>query len=111
MSDPSYYLDGTLVTAREAEVPNANFDNGCNAAASCAPGIGINEGEGAVVGEPQQFTLFDQAGVARTPQDSQHIGESATPIDIGTNDSGGDGTMTSTGSATLASLAAGWTAV
>ena len=111
MSDPSYYLDGTLVSARESEVPDASFANGANAAASCAPGIGINEGEGVVVGDPQQFTLLDQAEAARTPQDSQHIGEDATPVNIGTTDADGDGTMTSTGEATLASLAAGWTSV
>jgi len=111
MSDPSYYLDGTLVTARESEVTAASFANGANAAASCSPGIGIGEDVAAVAGTPEQFTLADQDEAARTPQNGQHIGETATPINIGTVDADGDGTMTETGEATLASLAAGWTSV
>ena len=111
MSDPSYYLDSVLVTAREPQVPGASFDNGANAAGSCAPGIGIGQGVAGVAGTPEQFTLLDQYGLARTPQDSQHIGEAGTPVTIGTNNADGNGTMTETGEATLATLAAGWTSV
>jgi len=111
MSDPSYYLDGALVTARESEVPDASFDNGANAAGSCSPGVGIGQGVAAVAGTPEQFTLEDQYELPRTPQDGQHIGVAGTPINIGTNNANGNGTMTETGEATLASLAAGWTSV
>jgi hypothetical protein len=110
MSNPSYYLNGTLVSARGSQVPAASFANGANAAASCAPGIGIGEGVTAVAGTLDQFTLLDQAGAGRTPQDSQHIGIAGTPIKIGANNANGNGTVTSQGNATLASLAAGWTA-
>lgn len=40
----TYYVDSTARTARESEVPNADFDNGMNDAASNAPGVGINTG-------------------------------------------------------------------
>lgn len=81
---PTALVIDASVTAREAEVPAANFDNGMNMAASCAPGIGINMLQGAVVGTPNQFTLLDQGRpvgsggdqipVARDPQISQAIG-------------------------------------
>lgn len=40
----TYYVDPTARTAREAQVPNASFTNGCNNAASNANGVGINTG-------------------------------------------------------------------
>ena len=115
MGNPTYFIDGVAVIARKAEVnqsiPTASWDTGLNAGGSCANGIGVNEGEGTVVGTTEQFTLLDQAGDARTPQNSQIIGGVAEPLDVGTNAATGSGTPTRTGGATLASLAAGWTAV
>tara|TARA_R110002096_G_scaffold2926_5_gene14896 strand:+ start:1161 stop:1508 length:348 start_codon:yes stop_codon:yes gene_type:complete len=115
MGNPTYFVDDVAVAARKAEanqsIPDASWLTGMNAGASCANGIGVNEGEGAVIGTAEQFTLLDQAGAARAPQDSQLIGGVAEPLDVGTNATNGDGTPTRTGGATLASLAAGWTAV
>jgi hypothetical protein len=135
-NEPTYFIDDAAVTAREAEYtvnPDTSFDNGMNAGGSNAPGIGIGENAANVAGTPEQFTLLDQHGAngtARTPQISQSIGgypytdpagypssggtEGTAPdavIRFGANDSGGDGTMTGTGNATLSTLAAGWTAV
>lgn len=71
MSLPIYGRNEAAITAREAQVPLADFDDGCNLPASCAPGIGIG-------GRPNpkltDWTLLDQAQVARTPQETQHIG-------------------------------------
>jgi len=86
MSNPdvTYFVDDIAVTAGEARVPAADFDNGMNHGASNAPGIGINQGGGAVEGTPEQFTLLDQGRpvesgeaqvpVAREAQISQVIG-------------------------------------
>ena len=115
MGNPTYFVDDVAVAARKAEanqsIPVGSWLTGLNAGGSCANGIGVNQGEGAVVGTPEQFTLLDQAAAARTPQDSQLIGGVIEPLDVGTNAANGDGTPTRTGAATLASLAAGWTAV
>jgi hypothetical protein len=131
MGEPTYFIEDVTVTAREAEVTAASFSNGMNLGGSCAPGIGINMNEGAVVGEPQQFTLLDQHGAngtARTAQIGQHIGGDGLTLitdwpgsggDIGTLPDGvirfgtpsveGDGEVTPIGNCTLATLAAGWT--
>ena len=117
MGNPTAFVDDSLVTARSAEVPNAAWDNGCNNAGSNAPGVGINFGEGAVVGEAQQFTLLDQNGDARTPQVSAQIGvEDGDSIRDVTNatqaakdaDPAADGTVTPNGNVQLAALATGW---
>jgi len=125
--DPCYFIDDAAKAAREAEVPAASFANGANLAGSCAAGIGINMAAGAVVGTPEQFTLLDQFGNARAGQISQHIGGDGysaagtsegsagtlpdSTIRTGANGAG-DGTIpVPAGNATLASLAAGWTAV
>jgi hypothetical protein len=87
---PSFQLNQTSVTARNAEYAGtpltdtvgdgttANPYLGCNAAGSCAPGIGINTGEifafNGEAARPETWTELDQAGAGRTPQDSQHIG-------------------------------------
>jgi hypothetical protein len=121
-NEPTYFLDDSVIAIRGPEVPDASFINGMNAGGSCAPGIGIGENAPNVAGTPEQFTLLDQYAAARTPQDSQAIGGEALgdgvpgilpgdSLRFGANDAGGDGTMTGTGNATLASLAAGWTAV
>jgi hypothetical protein len=138
MGNPTYFVDDAAVTAREAEVVNASFDNGMNMGGSNACGIGINIDEGAVVGTPEQFTLLDQHGDARTAQISQSLGgypyvaSSAYPSSGGQEGTSPDavvrtgslptqaakdadsdlkGTIIAVGNATLASLAAGWVAV
>lgn len=89
---PTFELDAAAVTARNAEYSGTPFTDtdgdgttvnpylGCNRAGSCAPGIGINTGAVLVpnggAARPDDFTELDQAGAARIPQDSQHIGGS-----------------------------------
>jgi hypothetical protein len=75
MGEPTFFQDDAAETARALEVVGASFVNGANMGGSCAPGLGINMNEGAVVGTPEQFTLLMQDGVtARVPQFSQSIG-------------------------------------
>lgn len=117
MGIPTYFNNPTTVAARALEVVAADFENGMNPGASCAPGIGINMGEGAVVGTPEQFTLLDQAGAVREPQDSSYIGGTGlgdgaegpglTPI-LSSSNIAADGTPTQTGTANLETLANGW---
>ena len=117
---PSYFLDDSVVTTRGAEVTGASFANGMNAGGANAPGIGIGPGANAA-GTVDQFTLLDQGGDGRTPQNSQAIGGVALgagaadagvdPVRFGTNAADGGGVMTDTGGATLTTLAAGWVPV
>lgn len=111
MPNVTYLKDDAAVTAREAEVPNADFDGGLNAGASNTPAIGINAAGGAVAGTPEQFTLLDQAAATRQPQDSQTIGGSVIPVRIATPSATGDGTVVDVGAAHLVTLSAGWVAV
>ena len=65
MSNPDVtaYVDDAAVTAAvttEARQAATSYVGGMNAGASNAPGIGINQGGGAVVGTKPQFTLLDQ---------------------------------------------------
>ena len=73
-SPATYFQDDAAVSAREAEVPEASFDNGMNMGGSNSMGQGINMLEGEVVGTPEQFTLLDQFENARAAQISQSIG-------------------------------------
>ncbi len=99
MGIPTYFQDPVTTAARNAEytgnpltdVPgDGTYDDpylGCNAAGSNAPGIGINiiatpgSGGGDVT---DHWTIPDQHGAARNPQDSQHIGHDG----LGEGDSG-----------------------
>ena len=119
MGEPTFFIDDTAVTAREAEVTAADFNGGANLAGSCACGVGINMNEGAVVGTPEQFTLLDQHGGARAAQISQHIGGSGlgagaigtlpeAVIQFGNASANGDGQITTLGNSTLSVLADGW---
>ena len=119
MANPTYFIDDVAKAARAAEVPNADFEGGMNYGGSCACGLGINQGGGAVVGTPEQFTLLDQHGDARNAQISQHIGGSGLAagsigtlpdavIRHGTNDAGGSGEITSVANSSLVDLAVGW---
>jgi len=131
VSLPTKFNDSIGQTAREAEVTGANWDNGVNLGGGNSPGVGINQGQGAVVGTPAQFTLLDQYETSRAPQISQVIGgtgyvaASAYPSSGGiagngdargefilvvTPSASGDGSAVTNGTANLASLAAGWTA-
>ena len=119
MGNPTFFTNATTVAARAAEVPDASFTNGMNNG-SCANPLGINAGGGTIGGTPEQFTLLDQAGAARTPQTAQYIGGDGlddgvtgggVAVRIATTGTAGDGVVTPTGNATLASLAAGWVPV
>jgi len=136
MNSPTSFVDASAKTAREAEVPDASFDNGMNGGGSNAPGIGIATDVPDLTGDPASWTLLDQEGNPRTPQNSQQIGGDAysdfandyplsggqegagdepvlvveTPADPDPI-AGGDGTSTPLGNATLPDLATGWTAV
>lgn len=125
LSDPSFFVDPSVVATRTGEVPNADWAGGVNAVGSCAEGIGTAEGIPNASGEPQQFTLLDQDEDPRTPQISQYIGgtglsgvypssggvegKGTIPLRFGTSDA--LGVVTPTGNATLAVLATGWAAV
>lgn len=64
---PTYSLNATAVSAREAEVPNADFSGGMNLG-SCAQGIGIATGISDI--KETDFTQVDPAADYTT----QHIG-------------------------------------
>ncbi len=125
----TYFVDSVTVTAREAEVPAADFTGGMNAAASCASGIGINMDGGAVSGDAQEFTLLDQDGAIRVPQVSQLLGgdgltatsdwpgsgglpgrgtEAIQVNDTDNQAADGDGVPVNVGTANLQTLSAGW---
>ncbi len=69
---PTYLLNANSVSARSAQVPNADFSGGMNKGGSNAPGIGINTGN--IDPKLDNWSVLDQAGDIRNPQDSQHIG-------------------------------------
>jgi hypothetical protein len=71
---PTAFVDDVAVADRTVETPDAAWANGMNAGGSSACGVGINMLQGAVVGEPQQFTLLDQFENARAAQISQNLG-------------------------------------
>jgi hypothetical protein len=80
----TFFQDAVTTTARDAEYPGTPLTDppgdgtyadpylGCNRAGSNAPGIGINTGF--VDPKLDDWTVLDQAGDARSPQNSQHIG-------------------------------------
>jgi hypothetical protein len=82
----TYLLDAAAVAARDAEYTGTPLTDvpgdgtyadpylGGNTVGSCAPGIGINTGF--VNPALQDWSILDQAGDARSPQESQHIGGS-----------------------------------
>jgi hypothetical protein len=86
---PTFNLNAASVTARNAEYAGTPFSDadgdgsynsylGMNRGGSNAPGIGINTGNieyfDGDAELPEKWTVLDQAGAGRTPQDSQHIG-------------------------------------
>lgn len=70
----TYYLDPTLVAARSAEVPLADFTGGLNRGGSCAVGIGIN------TGNPNPSEQDWPRPATSEIQTSQHIGVDPTNI-------------------------------
>jgi hypothetical protein len=68
----TYGRNETAVTARESDVEFADFDDGVNLGASNAPGLGVSTG--VVNPKLSNWTVADQFGVAREPQQTQHIG-------------------------------------
>ena len=115
-NSPNTYFDPATIIVRESETDNAlgpNFSsNGGMTYGSCQPGIGIATDQPNLTGAASQWTLLDQNGAARTPQNSQYIGDSMTPALIVANSTTGDGNPTGTPkNATLATLAAGWVGV
>jgi hypothetical protein len=79
---PTYGRYEAAITAREAQTPNADFDDGLNLGASNAPGIGINTGS--VNPKLSDWSVEDQHENVRAPQGSQHIG--VTGIEDGSED-------------------------
>jgi hypothetical protein len=118
---PATFLDSTARATRTTENTGADWGNGMNWG-SCHPGIGIAVGPTALTGDAAKWTLLDQNGTARTPQDGQSIGgiglnggsDAAASVAFSTvqptNDTG-DGDMTALGAAHLVTLAAGWVTV
>jgi len=97
MGNPTYFQDDTAVTAGEARVPLANFDNGCNSVASNSNGIGINIDGGALpdinglyaYSPGWNWTLEDQFENTRQGQIGQLIGGSGITLDTDWPGSGG----------------------
>jgi hypothetical protein len=102
MNDVTYLLDSASL--RASDVPNADWSDGANRAASCAPGIGIGTDETNLAESLPNWTLLDQAGAARNPQNSQHIGVGPAAINVAdyANTDFND-------TVSLTDLAAGWT--
>ena len=130
MADTTYYVNEDTVALREIENPGSDWVGGMNASASNACGIGINPIGGAVLGTNETFTLNDQTGLPRTPQNSSNLGglayvpntdypssggtpgaTSATDIFVAEDTSTPEGVPTKLGSATLNDIETGWEAV
>lgn len=119
MADPTAFIDITSAEARAAErgTDGEEFRGGVNLSGACAIGIGINIDGGE--NDLNAWTLLDQRGDARTPQNSQHIGgnglsagiEGAVGAPILTGQPSPGGRIDINGEATLAVIATGWEAV
>jgi hypothetical protein len=71
---PTTVAKDAAITPRALEVPAADFTNGCNIAAECAPGFGIATDNAGLEKSLPNWTLLDQDGDVRDPQHSQHLG-------------------------------------
>ena len=125
---PFIFVDDDAITARSAQVPNADWLSGGNNAGNSMPlGIGVTGALDTL--QLPNWTLLDQLGDARVPQIGQLIGGlgiSDPSQSNGLEGNGlahdvacpevsngpGDGTVTGKDEvwATLATLAAGWVA-
>jgi len=118
MNNPTYYINVLENIGRAGEVPAASFANGGNVAGTNSPGIGVSTGVTNLEQSLPNWTLLDQDGVARVPQDGQAIGNAASAlfpgITVGDNaETTGDGVYAGAGIlgfAVLSSLATGWIA-
>lgn len=124
-NSPTAFFDTVTGPIRVAETIAGQFAKGTNVGASNSPGIGIadagNVATQNLAESLPQWTLLDQHGAARAPQNGQLIGGNGLgvgvtglgtlPIGMVTNNASGDGSGVTTGVATLADLAVGWTAV
>ena len=112
MGNPTFFVDDAAVTAGETRVPLANFDNGCNPAASCSSGIGINIGGGALIGGTG-ITLVagwpGSGGLEGTLPDNT-IRDATNAANSGGKPVPG-AVITPVGNASVVSLAAGWVSV
>ena len=115
MNNPTAYTNAYELFIRSLAIPTASWTNGCTIPASNSPGIGIST-DVTMLGESDNWTLLDQDGAARTPQDGQLIGTVASLVSPGiivcdnaesTGDGGyaGDATL---GWAYLEDLDLGW---
>ena len=78
-NDVTFHLNGSLT--RDAEYAGTPFAaEGGNRGGSCAPGIGIATANGEC--KLSDWTVLDQFGNARDPQNSQHIGAAAANINV-----------------------------
>lgn len=72
------FIDRAAVDVRDGEVTGADWAGGCNAPASCAPGIGVTYPlanlPAFTTSTGPNWSLEDQFEDARTPQVSQVIG-------------------------------------
>ena len=129
MNKPTTFIDGSARAARTSEVPDASFTNGMNAGGLNAPGVGVATDVAGLTGDASGWTLLDQYGDPRAPQNSQSIGGRAysdfandyplsggqegkgdEPVFVVTPSNNGSGNSTVDGNATLPDLATGWTA-
>ena len=89
MNIPSIFRDSQALTAREIEVPFADFSTGMNPGASCAPGIGIATDNPDLQEQLPNWTLDDQFEDVRVPQVSQVLGGLGVTTDTDWPSSGG----------------------
>jgi hypothetical protein len=118
------FRNTTTIAARKLDVPDADFDGGTNNSTCSAIGIATDNPN--LEESLPEWTLLDQFGDGRTPQVSQYIGGDGT--EEGSEGNGSDiaqyvigvinpdypnstGTITVNGTATLTTLAAGWSLV
>jgi hypothetical protein len=125
MNEPTVFSDLTARATRELEVPNASFTDGQNLTASNSTGIGIATNnpnlEQALFNGPYgldtgSWTLADQTGLARNPQNGSQLG--GVGLDGGTPGVGlspvyivqnqAIGAPTGVGEAILGTLEEGW---
>jgi len=84
------FVDDAALAARQAEVPDANWNSGMLGGGGAGPGVGIGPQAGLDESLPN-WTLLDQHGNARVGQIGQNIGGSGYS-DAGTS-SGDEGTL------------------
>ena len=119
-ADATSYLDNIAITARELDVPDADWGSGGIMGASCSPGIGISDKNPGLQQQLPNWTLLDQNGDARNPQVGSIIGNGNGAGSTGMGQSAivfvenpvdGNGGFESVAPAHLQTLEAGWVPV